>query len=80
LRFLRDHMPGAPDDLGIGVAFVSAPREPFVPPELQHQPILGLVVCWSGALELRRGEVRATSAAPAAFRLAAGGRGPPGAT
>lgn len=34
LRFMREYMSDAPDDLGAGVAFVSAPPEPFVPPEM----------------------------------------------
>ena len=32
LRFLRDYMEDAPEDLGGAAAFVSAPPEPFVPP------------------------------------------------
>jgi hypothetical protein len=48
LRFMRDYMPDAPDDLGVAVAFVSAPPEPFVPPEMHFKPILGLVICWTG--------------------------------
>ena len=35
-------MPDAPDDLGGAVAFVSAPPEPFVPPELHHEPVVGI--------------------------------------
>ena len=48
LRFMRDYMADAPDDLGAAVAFVSAPPEEFVPPEMHFKPILGLVICWSG--------------------------------
>src|SRR3954467_15742126 len=48
LRFMREYMADAPEDLGIGVAFVSPPPEPFVPPEMHFKPILGIVVCWSG--------------------------------
>jgi hypothetical protein len=48
LRFMRDYMPTAPDDLGAAVAFVSAPPEPFVPPEMHFKPICGLVLCWTG--------------------------------
>src|SRR5436305_1170965 len=51
LRFMRDYMPEAPEDLGVGVAFVSAPPEPFVPPEMHFQPILGMIVCWTGSME-----------------------------
>jgi hypothetical protein len=48
LRFMRDYMPDAPEDLGAAVAFVSAPPEEFVPPEMHFKPILGLVICWTG--------------------------------
>jgi hypothetical protein len=51
LRFLRDYMPQAPDDLGCAVAFVSAPPAPFVPEEMHFAPIVGLVVCWTGELD-----------------------------
>jgi FAD/FMN-containing dehydrogenase len=48
MRFVSDYMPDAPDDLGGGVAFINAPPEPFVPAELQLQPVVGIVICWSG--------------------------------
>ncbi|MEA2449312.1 MAG: hypothetical protein QOG63_1244 [Thermoleophilaceae bacterium] len=48
IRFMRDYMADAPDDLGAAVAFVSAPPEEFVPPEMHFKPILGLVICWTG--------------------------------
>ena len=48
LRFLREYMADAPDDLGLGAAFVSAPPEPFVPPEVQGAPMFGVIVCWTG--------------------------------
>jgi hypothetical protein len=51
LRFMREYMSDAPDDLGAGVAFVSAPPEPFVPPEMHFAPITGVIICWSGDLE-----------------------------
>ena len=48
LRFFRDYMATAPDDLGAAMAFNSAPPEPFVPPEMHFKPILGMVICWTG--------------------------------
>ena len=48
LRFMREYMATAPDDLGAGVAFVSAPPEPFVPAEMHFQPICGVIICWTG--------------------------------
>jgi hypothetical protein len=51
LRFLNSYMADAPDDLGGGAAFVSAPPEPFVPQEMHFAPILGVIVCWTGEIE-----------------------------
>ena len=48
LRWARDAMPSAPEDLGLGVAFVSAPPEPFVPTAMHFKPVIGVVVCWTG--------------------------------
>jgi hypothetical protein len=45
---MREYMEEAPEDLGAAVAFVSAPPEPFVPPEMHFKPILGIVICWTG--------------------------------
>lgn len=51
LRFLRDYMRDAPEDLGLGAAFLSAPPEPFVPEELRLAPVFGVIVCWTGEVE-----------------------------
>jgi FAD/FMN-containing dehydrogenase len=51
LAFMREYMAEAPDDLGGGVAFINAPPAPFVPAELQHQPAVGVIVCWTGSPE-----------------------------
>jgi hypothetical protein len=48
VRFMRDYMEDAPDDLGGAIGFVSAPPEPFVPPEMHFKPICGLILCWTG--------------------------------
>jgi hypothetical protein len=48
VRFMRDFMPTAPEDLGAAVAFISAPPEPFVPPEMHFAPLVGMVICWTG--------------------------------
>ena len=51
LRFLNRYMVEAPDDLGGGAAFLSAPPEPFVPEEMHFAPIFGVIICWTGAME-----------------------------
>ena len=48
LKFAREYMPSAPDDFGGGVAFISAPPEPFVPEEMRGQPVVGVLICWTG--------------------------------
>src|SRR3954451_12427145 len=48
LRFMSEYMADAPDDLGGGVAFVSAPPEEFVPPEMHFAPVTGVILCWTG--------------------------------
>jgi FAD/FMN-containing dehydrogenase len=51
LRFMREYMKDAPDDLGGAVAVVSAPPEEFVPPEMHFAPSVGVVICWTGSLD-----------------------------
>jgi FAD/FMN-containing dehydrogenase len=41
LRFWRDWAPSAPDELNTMAAFLYAPPEPFVPPEVVGAPIFG---------------------------------------
>ena len=48
LRFMREYMRDAPNDLGAGIAFISAPPEPFVPAEMHFKPIVGMIICWTG--------------------------------
>jgi hypothetical protein len=51
LEFMREYMRDAPEDLGTGIAFISAPPEPFVPPEMHFQPVVAMIVCWTGEHE-----------------------------
>ena len=48
LRFWRDFMADAPDEVNSGVAFISAPPAPFVPEPAWGQPVVGLVVVFVG--------------------------------
>jgi FAD/FMN-containing dehydrogenase len=50
IRFYRDYMAQAPDEVGGGAALLTAPPEPFVPPELQGKPVVAVVYCYIGAL------------------------------
>ena len=51
IRFYRDYIASAPDEVGGAVAFLTAPPAPFVPPELQGQPVVGVVYCYVGPLD-----------------------------
>jgi FAD/FMN-containing dehydrogenase len=48
VRFMRDYMVDAPNDLGGAVACLCAPAEPFIPADMHHEPVTGIVVCWTG--------------------------------
>ena len=47
-RAWRDLMLDAPDALGTGLAFMTAPPADFVPEPVRGNPVIGIVVCWSG--------------------------------
>jgi FAD/FMN-containing dehydrogenase len=51
LRFYRDFMAQAPDEVGGGAALITAPPEDFVPEDLRGQPALGIVFCYVGPIE-----------------------------
>ena len=44
VRFYRDFMRDAPDEVGGGLAFITAPPEDFVPEPVRGQPVIGVVV------------------------------------
>jgi FAD/FMN-containing dehydrogenase len=47
-RAYRDYIEQGPDEVGGGMAFVHAPPEPFVPEEVQGQPIVGVIWVYVG--------------------------------
>ena len=51
LRFFRDFMAEAPDEVGAGLAFITAPPEEFVPEPVRGQPVVGVVLCYAGPVE-----------------------------
>jgi FAD/FMN-containing dehydrogenase len=48
LRFFRDFVSTAPDELTCLAAFITAPPAPFVPPQMQFQSALAIAVCYAG--------------------------------
>jgi FAD/FMN-containing dehydrogenase len=51
LRFYRDFMESAPDEVCGGLAFVTAPPEDFVPEPVRGQPVIGVVCLYAGPME-----------------------------
>ncbi|WP_460714926.1 FAD-binding oxidoreductase [Nocardioides dilutus] len=49
LRLFRDFMHDAPRELGGGALLMTAPPAPFVPPELQERPAVGLALAYFGS-------------------------------
>jgi FAD/FMN-containing dehydrogenase len=47
-RAYRDFMADAPDEVGGGVAFLTAPPEPFVPEEARGKPAVGIIAVYAG--------------------------------
>jgi FAD/FMN-containing dehydrogenase len=54
LRFWRDYMIDAPDEVGSAVAFITAPPLDFVPEPVRGQPVLGVVICYAGDADAGR--------------------------
>ncbi len=49
--FYRDFMSKAPDEVGTGLAFITAPPADFVPEPVRGKPVIGIVCCYAGAVE-----------------------------
>jgi FAD binding domain/Berberine and berberine like len=47
----RDAMAGAPDEVGGGVALITAPPEDFVPEPVRGQPVVSVAACYAGPVE-----------------------------
>src|ERR687883_336666 len=51
LRGWRDIVDAAPDELSTACVVITAPPEPFVPPELQGNPVIGLAALYVGDVD-----------------------------
>jgi FAD/FMN-containing dehydrogenase len=47
-KFWRDFMLSAPDEVGSGMAFITAPPEEFVPEPVRGHPVIGVILCYAG--------------------------------
>ena len=48
IRFYRDFLESAPDEVTGGLALITAPPEEFVPEAVRGQPACGVIVCYVG--------------------------------
>ena len=51
LRAYRDFVATAPDEVGSGLAFITAPHEEFVPEPARGHPMIGVICCYVGQPE-----------------------------
>ncbi|MGR4879229.1 FAD-binding oxidoreductase [Streptomyces sp. LARHCF249] len=51
LRFYREWITDVPDELTTAVVHRKAPVAPYIPPELQGQPVVMVVCCYAGPVE-----------------------------
>jgi FAD/FMN-containing dehydrogenase len=48
VRFWRDFIQEAPDEVGSAIAFITAPPADFVPEPVRGHPVVGCIVCYAG--------------------------------
>ena len=48
VRFWREFMQEAPDEVGSAIAFITAPPADFVPEPVRGHPVVGCIVCYAG--------------------------------
>jgi FAD/FMN-containing dehydrogenase/pimeloyl-ACP methyl ester carboxylesterase len=51
LRNFRDAMADAPDEVGAGVALLTAPHHDFVPEPVRGQPVVGVILSYAGPVD-----------------------------
>lgn len=51
IRNFRDYMRTAPDEVGAGIAFTTAPDAPFVPEPARGRPVVVVQVIYAGAID-----------------------------
>ncbi len=58
LRFYRDHMRTAPEELGSIAVLWTAPEEAFIPEEARGDPVLVFLACYSGPFDQGEAAIR----------------------
>jgi hypothetical protein len=51
VRAYREFIASAPDEVGSGLAFLTAPPADFVPEPARGKPVIGIICCYAGAAE-----------------------------
>jgi FAD/FMN-containing dehydrogenase len=51
LRFYRDYIADAPDELTTIVNLRPAPPTPLLPPDAHGRPVVAVIACWAGSIE-----------------------------
>ena len=51
LRFYREFIVDAPEELGCFPAYQIAPPLPFIPEDRHGEPFIAMVTCWAGDLD-----------------------------
>ena len=51
VRAYRDFLASAPDEVGSGLAFLTAPPADFVPEPARGKPVIGIICCYAGPAE-----------------------------
>ena len=58
VRFYRDFMLAAPDEVGGALACITAPPAPFVPEPVRGQPVVGVIVSYAGPVDEGEAAIR----------------------
>ncbi len=58
LRFYREFIADAPEQLGVFPAFQIAPPLPFIPDDRHGEPFIAFVTCWAGPLDQGESAIR----------------------
>jgi len=51
VRFWREFMTSAPDEVGAALAFITAPPADFVPEPVRGHPVVGCIACYAGDVD-----------------------------
>jgi FAD/FMN-containing dehydrogenase len=56
-RAMRDFFLAAPEEVGLGLVYLTAPPEEFIPVEWQGRLVVGIAGCWNGPIDVAEREM-----------------------